>query len=152
MRRALLLSFVLLGSFRIDAVNAFARTHGSLSTPLQIATLLLVFGVLLKTAQVPFHGWITAVMEAPTPVSALLHAGVVNVGGFVPMLPDEQFSRFRKQMPAPVCDRDPYGPPRSGIGIPGGSTFESWFYVRRRDEGGHHMTEHYDDDGLAKGE
>ena len=76
----------------------------------------------------------------------------VNVGGFVPMLPDEQFRRFRKHMPEPACDRDIYGPPRSGIGIPGGSAFESWFYVRRRDEGGHHMTEHYDDDGLAKGE
>lgn len=76
----------------------------------------------------------------------------VNVGGFVPMLPDEPFRRFHKPMSDPVCDRDPYGPPRSGIGIPGGSTFESWFYVRRRDEGGHHMTEHYDDQGLAKGE
>jgi peptidoglycan/xylan/chitin deacetylase (PgdA/CDA1 family) len=76
----------------------------------------------------------------------------VNVCGFVPILPDEHFRRFHKPMPGPVCDRDPYGPPRSGIGIPGGSTFESWFYVRRRDEGGHHMTEHYDDHGLAKGE
>jgi NAD(P)H-quinone oxidoreductase subunit 5 len=44
---------------------------------------LLVFGVLLKSAQIPFHGWILQVMEAPTPVSALLHAGVVNIGGFV---------------------------------------------------------------------
>jgi NAD(P)H-quinone oxidoreductase subunit 5 len=39
--------------------------------------------VLLKTAQLPFHGWMLQVMEAPTPVSALLHAGVVNIGGFV---------------------------------------------------------------------
>ncbi len=75
-----------------------------------------------------------------------------NVGGFVPMLRDERFERFKKSMPDSVCDRDPYGPPRSGIGIPGGSSFESWFYVRRRDEGGNHMTEHYDEHGLAKGE
>jgi NAD(P)H-quinone oxidoreductase subunit 5 len=39
--------------------------------------------VLLKSAQLPFHGWMLQVMEAPTPVSALLHAGVVNIGGFV---------------------------------------------------------------------
>jgi NAD(P)H-quinone oxidoreductase subunit 5 len=27
------------------------------------------------------HGWLTEVMEAPTPVSALLHAGIINAGG-----------------------------------------------------------------------
>jgi len=71
------------GSLRIDVVCEYARAHGSITPPLQIATLLLVAGVLLKTAQIPFHGWMTQVMEAPTPVSALLHAGVVNIGGFV---------------------------------------------------------------------
>ena len=71
------------GSLHIDEVNAFAQTRGALSPPLQLATVLLVFGVLLKTAQLPFHGWMLEVMEAPTPVSALLHAGVVNIGGFV---------------------------------------------------------------------
>jgi NAD(P)H-quinone oxidoreductase subunit 5 len=71
------------GSLRIDQVNAFAQARGALSPPLHLATVLLVFGVLLKTAQLPFHGWMLQVMEAPTPVSALLHAGVVNIGGFV---------------------------------------------------------------------
>jgi NAD(P)H-quinone oxidoreductase subunit 5 len=37
----------------------------------------------LKCAQLPVHGWLIQVMEAPTPVSALLHAGVVNLGGFL---------------------------------------------------------------------
>ena len=72
-----------LGSLRIDVVNAIARSSDGLSPGLHVATALLVFGVLLKSAQVPFHGWMQAVMEAPTPVSALLHAGVVNIGGFV---------------------------------------------------------------------
>ncbi len=72
-----------LGSLRIDVVNAVARSSGGLSPTLHVATVLLVFGVLLKSAQIPFHGWMQAVMEAPTPVSALLHAGVVNIGGFV---------------------------------------------------------------------
>lgn len=71
------------GSLRIDAVNAVARSSHGLSPTLHLATALLVFGVLLKSAQIPFHGWMQAVMEAPTPVSALLHAGVVNIGGFV---------------------------------------------------------------------
>jgi NAD(P)H-quinone oxidoreductase subunit 5 len=71
------------GSLRIDQVNAFALARGALSPPLHLATVLLVSGVVLKTAQLPFHGWMLEVMEAPTPVSALLHAGVVNIGGFV---------------------------------------------------------------------
>jgi NAD(P)H-quinone oxidoreductase subunit 5 len=72
-----------IGSLRIDVVNAYAQARGELSPSLHLATVLLVFGVLLKSAQLPFHGWMQQVMEAPTPVSALLHAGVVNIGGFV---------------------------------------------------------------------
>jgi NAD(P)H-quinone oxidoreductase subunit 5 len=71
------------GSLRIDVVNAAAQAHGTLSPTLHLAAVLLVFGVLLKSAQIPFHGWMLQVMEAPTPVSALLHAGIVNIGGFV---------------------------------------------------------------------
>ncbi|MFN3144010.1 MAG: proton-conducting transporter membrane subunit [Paracoccaceae bacterium] len=47
------------------------------------AAALLAVAAVLKSAQFPFHGWLTEVMEAPTPVSALLHAGVINAGGFL---------------------------------------------------------------------
>ena len=47
------------------------------------AAVLLAIAALLKSAQFPTHGWLTEVMEAPTPVSALLHAGVINGGGFL---------------------------------------------------------------------
>ncbi|MEM9085933.1 MAG: proton-conducting transporter membrane subunit [Pseudomonadota bacterium] len=42
---------------------------------------LLITAAALKTAAFPLHGWLTEVMEAPTPVSALLHAGIINSGG-----------------------------------------------------------------------
>jgi len=43
----------------------------------------LAAAALLKSAQFPTQGWLTEVMETPTPVSALLHAGVINAGGFL---------------------------------------------------------------------
>jgi NAD(P)H-quinone oxidoreductase subunit 5 len=43
----------------------------------------LAAAAFLKSAQFPMHGWLTEVMETPTPVSALLHAGVINAGGFL---------------------------------------------------------------------
>lgn len=47
------------------------------------AALLLAIAAMLKSAQFPTHSWLTEVMETPTPVSALLHAGVINAGGFL---------------------------------------------------------------------
>lgn len=43
----------------------------------------LAVAAILKSAQFPMHGWLTEVMETPTPTSALLHAGVINAGGFL---------------------------------------------------------------------
>ncbi|NEV62490.1 NADH-quinone oxidoreductase subunit L [Thiorhodococcus minor] len=64
-----------------------AERMGELQAPLpaalQLAAWLVVVSAILKCAQFPFHGWILQVMEAPTPVSALLHAGIVNAGAFL---------------------------------------------------------------------
>lgn len=57
--------------------------QASVSVGLQASAVLMVLAVILRTALLPVHGWIIGVMEAPTPVSALLHAGVVNLGGWV---------------------------------------------------------------------
>ena len=62
---------------------ALTKIHGTLPEPLQIASGLLVLSAVLKSAQFPFHGWLIQVMEAPTPVSALLHAGIIYTGAFL---------------------------------------------------------------------
>ena len=48
-----------------------------------LITLLLVITIMTKSAQFPFHVWLAGTIEAPTPVSAMLHAGIVNAGGFL---------------------------------------------------------------------
>lgn len=67
----------------LHVLRDWIHNHDALGARLHVAALLVVMAVVLKSAQLPFHGWLTQVMEAPTPISALLHAGVVNLGGFV---------------------------------------------------------------------
>ena len=44
---------------------------------------LFVAAAMLKSAQFPFHSWLPDTLETPTPVSALMHAGIINAGGFL---------------------------------------------------------------------
>ena len=48
-----------------------------------LAAFFLVSAALFKSAQFPSHGWLIEVVETPTPVSALLHAGLLNAGPFL---------------------------------------------------------------------
>ncbi|MDX2505826.1 MAG: proton-conducting transporter membrane subunit [Gammaproteobacteria bacterium] len=61
-------------------VSAFVDTNRS---SLIIIFVLLIAGLGVKAALVPFHGWLPQAMVAPAPVSALLHAvAVVKAGAF----------------------------------------------------------------------
>lgn len=50
---------------------------------LTITSICLAMAAIFKSAQFPTHGWLIEVMETPTPVSALLHAGLLNAGPFL---------------------------------------------------------------------
>jgi NAD(P)H-quinone oxidoreductase subunit 5 len=45
--------------------------------------LLIVLAVIIPAAQWPFQRWLIESVVAPTPVSAIMHAGLVNAGGII---------------------------------------------------------------------
>jgi NADH-quinone oxidoreductase subunit L len=48
-----------------------------------VITLLLFIGAMSKSAQFPLFIWLPGYLYAPTPATALLHAGIINAGGFL---------------------------------------------------------------------
>ncbi len=71
------------GALNLTVLESYLARTAMVPTAVQVAMLLISLAVILKSAQLPIHGWLIQVMEAPTPVSALLHAGIVNLGGFM---------------------------------------------------------------------
>jgi NAD(P)H-quinone oxidoreductase subunit 5 len=73
------------GTGDISGILTRAGDLDAAAAPISLvgAGSLLMVAAALKSAQFPTHGWLTEVMEAPTPVSAILHAGVINAGGFL---------------------------------------------------------------------
>ena len=86
---SLLLMYYATGTSSITEINAHA-TQIPAYLSIGIITLLII-SALAQSAQWPFHLWLTSSLNAPTPVSALMHAGLVNGGGvllvrFAPLL------------------------------------------------------------------
>ncbi len=68
-------------TFDVEAL--FAAIAAGQTGGLAPAALLLAGCAILKSAQFPFHSWLPDTMETPTPVSAFMHAGIINGGGFL---------------------------------------------------------------------
>ncbi len=66
-------------------IQQISVNHGILNHPqMSWAFFLILLGAMTKSAQFPFHFWLTGAMKAPTPVSAFLHsATMVNAGVYL---------------------------------------------------------------------
>jgi len=60
-----------------------AATIGAGESAVLVLSVLLLVAALAKSAQLPLADWLPDTMTAPTPVSALMHAGFVNAGGYL---------------------------------------------------------------------
>jgi len=69
------------GDRPLSELESIARALGE---PLGVTVaVLLVVGALARSSQIPFQGWLPFTLASPTPVSALMHAGVVNAGAIL---------------------------------------------------------------------
>jgi NADH-quinone oxidoreductase subunit L len=65
-----------------QTLETFSLGGLSIGAP-TVITLLIFIGAMSKSVQFPMHIWLPGNLYAPTPVTALLHAGIINAGGFL---------------------------------------------------------------------
>lgn len=81
---ALIWAFALIWqtSHTLDLTAFLAQlSSGDPTSNQSLIAILITVAALTKSAQFPFHSWLPETMESPTPVSALMHAGIINAGG-----------------------------------------------------------------------
>ncbi|MBB64607.1 MAG: proton-conducting membrane transporter [Waddliaceae bacterium] len=67
------------GSFSIRHINnETIASHWAI-----LSAALILLAAMTQSALWPFHRWLLSSLNSPTPVSAIMHAGLINGGGFI---------------------------------------------------------------------
>ncbi|KAB1196832.1 MULTISPECIES: proton-conducting transporter membrane subunit [Haloferax] len=64
-------------------ISGVATAEVTTSGTVLFAVAALLLAAMIQSALLPFHTWLLSSMTAPTPASALMHAGFVNAGGIL---------------------------------------------------------------------
>ena len=84
--------FAVFGSLSFSTVFSLAPYINE--TAITIISLLIFIGAIAKSANIPLHSWLPGSMEAPTPVSALLHAATLVTAGIYLLLRSSPILEF----------------------------------------------------------
>jgi len=84
--------FAVFGSLNFSTIYSLAPYINE--TAMTIIALLLLTGAAAKSSQLGLHSWLPGSMEAPTPVSALLHAATLVTAGIYLLLRSSPILEF----------------------------------------------------------
>jgi len=79
------------------SLHLIVENSENLSTPVRmLALFFIILAAFSQSGCWPFHGWLLSSLNSPTPISAFMHAGLVNGGGlllarFAPVFLHESF-------------------------------------------------------------
>ncbi|STX39827.1 proton-conducting transporter membrane subunit [Legionella feeleii] len=82
---SMIIAFVLINiTTHTTSIQVLVQQSSLISTPvLFVALSLIICTAATQSALWPFHRWLISSLNSPTPVSALMHAGLVNGGGIL---------------------------------------------------------------------
>lgn len=67
----------------IQNITVYAHAYAKPPVIQSLALALILLCSMAQSAIWPFHRWLLSSLNSPTPVSALMHAGLINGGGFL---------------------------------------------------------------------
>jgi NAD(P)H-quinone oxidoreductase subunit 5 len=68
-------------TYSFTALETYSFDHQIILKTIALCSIMI--GAFIQSVIMPFQTWLISSTNAPTPVSALMHAGIVNSGGFI---------------------------------------------------------------------